>query len=151
LRERTGDIPDLVAHFLDLISRREGRQAPKIDRAAMALLQQYSWPGNVRELQNLCQRGAALVTDGVVTAAVIESWISPAFRQPAEFTNLRDGRLLEDAERQLIEKTLGRHNGHRAKTAKALGIGVRTLGMKLKQWREEAEASRRTAELTGVL
>ncbi len=41
-------------------------------------------------------------------------------------------------ERQLIERTLSRFNGHRVKTAKALGMGVRTLGMKLKQWREEA-------------
>ena len=48
--------------------------------------------------------------------------------------------MLEDMERRLIERTLGKFNGHRAKTAKALGMGVRTLGMKLKQWREEAEA-----------
>ena len=47
--------------------------------------------------------------------------------------------MLEDVERSLIERTLSRFNGHRAKTAKALGMGVRTLGMKLKQWREEAE------------
>ena len=46
--------------------------------------------------------------------------------------------MLEDMERNLIEQTLIRFNGHRAKTAKALGIGLRTLGMKLKRWREEA-------------
>lgn len=54
------------------------------------------------------------------------------------FGTLRDGRMLEDMERQLIERTLTRFSGHRAKSAKALGMGVRTLGMKLKQWREEA-------------
>ena len=48
--------------------------------------------------------------------------------------------MLEDLERRLIEQTLGRFNGHRAKSAKALGMGVRTLGMKLKQWREEKES-----------
>jgi len=45
--------------------------------------------------------------------------------------------MLEDMERQLIERILTRHGGHRVKTAKALGMGVRTLGMKLKQWRDE--------------
>ncbi|HUU83410.1 MAG TPA: sigma-54 dependent transcriptional regulator [Phycisphaerae bacterium] len=150
LRERPEDLTDLVAHFFDLVARREDRGPLRIEPGAWSLLQQYSWPGNVRELENLCQRAAALVPDGVVTQAVIESWISPAPQQPAEFTNLREGRLLEDAERQLIEKTLARHAGHRARTAKALGIGVRTLGMKLKQWREEAEAARRTTVLAGV-
>ena len=49
--------------------------------------------------------------------------------------------MMEDMERSLIEQTLVRFNGHREKTAKALGIGVRTLGMKLKKWREEAQAA----------
>ena len=53
---------------------------------------------------------------------------------------LRHGHILEDMERQLIEKALRENSGHRARTAEALGIGVRTLGLKLKQWREEAEA-----------
>ena len=45
--------------------------------------------------------------------------------------------MLQDMERRLVERTLARFNGHRAKSAKALGMGIRTLGMKLKQWREE--------------
>jgi DNA-binding NtrC family response regulator len=49
-----------------------------------------------------------------------------------------DGRLLEDIERDAIVTTLQRFNGHRQKTAQALGIGVRTLGLKLKKWKEEA-------------
>jgi transcriptional regulator with PAS, ATPase and Fis domain len=150
LRERPEDIPELVVHFFDSVTRREGGTPPRIEPGARALLQQHSWPGNVRELENLCQRAAALVPEGVLTATVIESWISPASQQPAEFTNLREGRLLEDAERQLIEKTLSRYSGHRAKTAKALGIGVRTLGMKLKLWREVAAAAQRTAVLSVV-
>ena len=55
--------------------------------------------------------------------------------------------MIEDAERQLIERVLARQGGHRAKTAKALGIGVRTLGMKLKQWREEAASVERAAAM----
>ncbi len=150
LRERAEDIPELSAHFWSRIARREGRSAIRTKPEALALLQQYSWPGNVRELENLCERAAAMVPDGVVTASLIESWVSIGAQPAQEFSNLRHGRILEDAERQLIERTLGRYGGHRAKTAKALGIGVRTLGMKLKQWREEAAAAERVAALAGV-
>ena len=44
-----------------------------VEPAASSLLQQYNWPGNVRELENLCRRAAAMVPDGVVTAALIDS------------------------------------------------------------------------------
>ena len=56
---------------------------------------------------------------------------------------------MEDMERALIEQTLVKFNGHREKTAKSLGIGVRTLGMKLKRWREEAAAAAQNQRLAG--
>jgi len=149
LRERVEDVAELVNHFFERICRREGRPAVRIERAALSLLQEYSWPGNVRELENLCQRAVAMAPARVVTAALIDSWVGGAVQPAEEFANLRPGRMLEDAERQLIERTLGRYGGHRAKTAKALGIGVRTLGMKLKQWREEAAAAEGVAVLAG--
>jgi transcriptional regulator with GAF, ATPase, and Fis domain len=147
LRERVEDVPQLVDYFLDRIARREGRPALKVDAAAVLLLKGYSWPGNVRELENLCERAAALAPNGTVTSSLIDSWVCGGAQPAEEFNNLRPGRMLEDAERQLIERTLARCNGHRAKTAKALGIGVRTLGMKLKQWREEAAAMERSGVL----
>jgi DNA-binding NtrC family response regulator len=55
----------------------------------------------------------------------------------AEKVKYRDGQILSDAERDLIVRTLNRFGGHREKTARALGIGLRTLGLKLKRWREE--------------
>ena len=57
--------------------------------------------------------------------------------------------MLEDMERQLIERMLVKYNGHRVNTAKALGMGVRTLGMKLKQWRDEAAGQPRELVLAG--
>ncbi|MFQ5489582.1 MAG: sigma-54-dependent transcriptional regulator [Phycisphaerae bacterium] len=150
LRERPEDVPELNRHFFGRIAGREGRAPVRMERGAVALLQQYAWPGNVRELENLCQRSAALFPEGVVQANMIESWVSPGVQPAEQFSNLRHGRMLEDAERQLIERALSRHGGHRAKTAKALGIGVRTLGMKLKQWREEAAALERSGEMVSV-
>jgi DNA-binding NtrC family response regulator len=149
LRQRAEDVPDLVRHFFGAMARKDGRAPVRMEPAAIKHLQGYAWPGNVRELENLCQRATALFSEGVVTAGVIETWLNGGAQPAEEFSNLGYGRMLEDAERQLIERTLARYGGHRAKTAKALGIGVRTLGMKLKQWREEAAALERSAALVG--
>jgi DNA-binding NtrC family response regulator len=142
LRERCGDIPELAAYFLDRIVRLDGRARKTLDDKALEIMAAYHWPGNVRELENICQRASVLATENVIKADIIRPWLS-AGSPPGEAADpgpatLRPGHLLEDMERNLIEQTLVRFNGHRAKTAKALGIGIRTLGMKLKKWREEA-------------
>ncbi len=144
LRERRDDIPDLVRCFLERAARREGRIAPQPSPRAMQVLQTYSWPGNVRELRNVCERAAALCTGGVIEAGALSAWLGGDAAPPeigAAPRRMRHGHLMEDMERDLIERTLVQYNGHREKTARALGIGVRTLGMKLKQWREEAAAA----------
>ena len=143
LRQRAEDVPVLVRYFMAEIAKRESRPAMTLSREAAESLMQYGWPGNVRELQNLCERCAALVQEGEVSASVIEGWIRGNPAPAGSLTQLRPGRMLEDAERQLIERMLQQFNGHREKTARALGMGVRTLGMKLKQWREEAAAQSR--------
>ncbi|MCK6455012.1 MAG: sigma-54 dependent transcriptional regulator [Phycisphaerae bacterium] len=143
LRERREDIPELVRHFLERIARREGRASPQATPRAMQVLQSYHWPGNVRELENVCERAIVLCPGGMIEATVIENWLTNDLAQPDPnaFRRVRHGHMMEDMERELIERTLLQFNGHREKTARALGIGVRTLGMKLKQWREEANAA----------
>ncbi len=138
LRERVEDIPDLATHFLDRATQRDGAAKLSIAPDAIRLLAEYDWPGNVRELENLCCRAATLATTDTVTATLIEPWLRSPTPPVDGLGALRDGRMLEDMERKLIERTLTRFNGHRVKTATALGMGVRTLGMKLKQWREES-------------
>ena len=140
LRERREDIPLLVAYFLERIGRREGRKAPRFDEAAMDLLCAYDWPGNVRELENLCERVCVLEEGRTIGPAAVQPLLRGPVRvasAPSEQVTYRDGHILADAERDLILKTLKRFNGHRERTARALGIGLRTLGLKLKRWREE--------------
>lgn len=140
LRERAEDIEELCKHFLNETRYEENVKAKGFTPSAMRLLCQYSWPGNVRELENLCRRAATLCSSEMIDADLIGPWLRTDAAAIDEVGTLREGRMLEDMERQLITRTLTRFNGHRVKTAKALGMGVRTLGMKLKQWREESHA-----------
>lgn len=149
LRERVEDVPELVTHFLQQASASDGSTPRTVTPSALRVLQAYTWPGNVRELENLCRRAATLCSGDTIDAALIEPWLRSTASTESVMGSLRDGRMLEDMERQLIEKMLLKHNGHRVKTAKALGMGVRTLGLKLKQWREEAGMQERTLVMAG--
>jgi len=149
LRERTEDLPELVTHFLQQASAHDGSLPRTVTPSALRALQGYAWPGNVRELENLCRRAATLCSGETIDAALIEPWLRSSPSAESANGALREGRMLEDMERQLIEKMLTKHNGHRVKTAKALGMGVRTLGLKLKQWREEASMQERTLVMVG--
>ncbi len=140
LRERREDIPQLVDYFLERAAQRGGSAKLRVDKEAMLLLAEYDWPGNVRELENLCERASVLVVDGVLTARIVAPWLGGLRKNETMDLQLRPGHMLEDMERKLIEKALQECGGHRAKTAAKLGIGVRTLGLKLKQWREEEAA-----------
>ena len=140
LRERREDIPQLLDAFITRVCAREGRERPRFPGETVALLTDYHWPGNVRELQNLCERVCVLEAGRDVTPAAVRPLLTGALvagSATAEKVSYRDGQILSDAERDLIMRTLQRFSGHRERTARALGIGLRTLGLKLKKWREE--------------
>jgi len=138
LRERLEDIPELCRHFLHGIAKRDSSTFRHIEPEAVRLLQKYPWPGNVRELQNIIERATILESEaGLVRAATIEPWLKLGTEPSLAHAEGLAGRPLADIEKQVILSTLERFKGHRIKTATALGIGVRTLGMKLKKWRDE--------------
>ncbi|MFW6059649.1 MAG: sigma-54-dependent transcriptional regulator [Phycisphaeraceae bacterium] len=144
LRERVEDVPLLAEHFLRKVAQREGGEPKRFSDEAVEVLQRYRWPGNVRELENICERASVLSKRVMIDAALIQPWLlgggsveapdavpTPA---PAEAGGVR---RLEDVERDQIIRTLGQFNGNRQRAAEALGIGVRTLGLKLKKWKEQ--------------
>jgi two-component system, NtrC family, response regulator HydG len=140
LRQRAEDIAELSRHFLNLIAKRDKAPFRHVESEALRLLQRYHWPGNVRELQNIIERATILETEaGVIRAATIEPWLKD--RNGAVTSAVEDlaGKPLADIEKRVILSTLQQFKGHRIKTAGALGIGVRTLGMKLKRWKEDGE------------
>ena len=135
LRQRVEDILELCRHFLHTIAKRDNTPFRHIEPEAVRVLQRYPWPGNVRELQNILERACVLETEpGVLRAALIEPWLKG---RPMAAAESLAGKPLADIEKQVILSTLQQFKGHRIKTAGALGIGVRTLGIKLKRWKEE--------------
>ncbi len=141
LRSRPDDVEPLAEYFNQQVAQREGRKPKTLEPSALATLRRYDWPGNVRELQNIVERANVLSEGSVIHGQMISPWLDgDAASGGAALTDLEaeaDGNLLAEMERRLILSTLGRHGGHRARTAGTLGIGVRTLGMKLKRYRQE--------------
>lgn len=137
LRERGSDIPLLAQHYLDHFCDEHGKPAKRFTPAALELLARQPWPGNVRELRNVIE-SVVIFHEGDevgVEDLAIGRGASPAAiaEEPRP-----DGRqAMSDIERQAILATLERTEGHRGKAAEILGIGLRTLQRKLKEYREQ--------------
>ena len=149
LRERVGDIPLLVDHFLREVSEACGREVMGFDQAAMNVLQSYAWPGNVRQLENVVERAVLLARDPVLTTEdlppeltgrAVSSWAPGAGSFPSMTSpsigdvsgkTLRDA--LEGPERQIILQALRSNSWNRAATADALDINRTTLYKKMKR------------------
>jgi transcriptional regulator with GAF, ATPase, and Fis domain len=138
LRARTDDIPALVEYFVEIFSRRFGKQIDSIPLETMAAFRSYSWPGNVRELQNMVERAIILADDGVLANP-----LAPPERQSV-VAPAGDGLTkVEDFERALILKTLeevgwvvGGPNGAAAR----LGMKRPTLIYRMKKLQIEKPA-----------
>ena len=139
LEERVEDVPLLAEHFLTRVAMREGREPKQFDDEAIDLMRTYDWPGNVRELGNICERASVLSCDRMIRTTVIRPWLQKG-QQPISANGAGPGdeavRRLEVVEREQILRTLDYFEGNRQRTADALGIGLRTLGLKLKKWKQ---------------
>jgi formate hydrogenlyase transcriptional activator len=100
LRERREDIPSLVAHFVEILGRRMGREIQHIPLETMSALSSYKWPGNIRELQNLIERAVILSNDGVLPNPLPTAQTEQRAAVSPGATTLRD------SERTLIQHTL---------------------------------------------
>ncbi|MHC4696082.1 MAG: sigma-54-dependent transcriptional regulator [Planctomycetota bacterium] len=134
LRERREDIPPLVNRFVERASQELGLPIEKIAPEVMRKLVNYNWPGNVRELRNVVHQmcveaeGTTLQVSDLPDALQASTDIVPA--GPPNLA----GMTMADVERLHIMNTLRMFGGNREKTAKALGIGARTLYRKLRDY-----------------
>jgi DNA-binding NtrC family response regulator len=130
LRDRRSDVLELADHFLAHAAERLDREKVVLEAAACELLTSYDWPGNVRELQNVITRACVLNQGEAIRVDMLRPWlVSQNESQPSAASA---SMTLDEIERRTIVATLERFGGHRAKTAEALGIGIRTLSGKLR-------------------
>jgi DNA-binding NtrC family response regulator len=129
LRERPGDIPLLVHHYVDKYAQRMNKQIDSTPEATMAALCSYSWPGNIRELQNLIERSVILTPGNVLQVQLNDLQQSNPISSPMSGT-------LEDVERQRILEALqesGAVIGGRHGAAARLGLKRTTLLSKMQK------------------
>ncbi len=145
LRDHKQDLPELVQALIADMNSKHGRRVAMISEPVMSLFQNYSWPGNVRELRNVLER-AIIVCEG----SVIETkHLPPGFgqvtpRPPVQEPNavrLGVGTTVGEAEKLLILKTLEATNNNKTRAAEILGISLKTLHNKLKEYGGAAGAA----------
>jgi len=147
LRERVGDIPLLVDHFLREAAETCNRAIEGFDTDAMNVLQAYAWPGNVRQLENVVERAVLLSRNSVLTTEDLPGELTgrapqqsataaPDGSKPVSIGDV-SGKTLREAlevpERQIILQALRANNWNRAATAEVLDINRTTLYKKMKR------------------
>ena len=138
LREHKDDIAPLVQLLLAEMSQKHGRKVTAVSEAVLNQFNNYAWPGNVRELRNTMERGV-IVCDG---SLLDQRHLPPNFgsvgvRVPAiegEGIRLEVGTTVGEAEKMLILKTLAANNNNKTRAAEVLGISLKTLHNKLKEY-----------------
>ena len=165
LRERREDIPELVAHFLDLYNEQNDRYVAHIEPRALAALQEYDWPGNVRELQNYVERAVVMAPGDELTFdllpdgrhhrpaaaddrparldfdALAEELVHLGLgERPTRRPTICTAAIVDRVEREVIAQVLAECDGVQIKAASRLGINRNTLHKKLKQYGLDGEA-----------
>lgn len=133
LRERGDDIPLLVETFLPEFCGQHQRAPKEISREAMRLLRLYAWPGNIRQLRNLMERLVVTVKDATIQPTHLPEEIQ-ASKEDVRAMMITLGTSIQQIERQVIERTLKEVTNHRENAAKLLGISLRTLQYKIKEY-----------------
>lgn len=140
LRERTDDIPLLLAHYLKFFSEENKAPPLTLEPGAVRTLQAYAWPGNIRELRNFCENAVVLHRGGSLS----EYDLDPKFRGGMPATGGSESGAapaanplsIEENEKRVLREALIKARGNRTKAAELMGISRRTLHRKIAQWPE---------------
>ena len=133
LREKKEDIPLLVEHFSREVTQRLGMPPKSFSRKALEVLQSMPWKGNVRELKNVVERAVVLARPSMLEEADLFLSDGPSSKEQGNSLSV-PVRGLRAMEKEAIIETLKQTGGNRTQTAKILGISVRTLRNKLKEY-----------------
>lgn len=134
LRERREDIPHLLEHFLRLYERRYNAPGRRVPEGLQQLLETYDWPGNIRALRHACERAVILAEGGVYR---IEDFPMPrSGRQPLPQPAAKavEDLNLDRAERQMVERALGKHGYNITLAANELGLTRAALYRRMEKY-----------------
>jgi DNA-binding NtrC family response regulator len=151
LREHKEDIPAIIEALLADMNTKHGREVKGVDGEMLSRLMAHDWPGNVRELRNTIERAVILCGEGYMETRHLPPTFGQRFmRVDAGTTNYSDsgvhveiGSTVDEAERMLILKTLESTRNNKTRAAEILGISLKTLHNKLKEY---GSASSETTE-----
>jgi two-component system nitrogen regulation response regulator NtrX len=142
LRQRKGDIPLMIEHFLDLFCRRDGRDLKVFTPEALKLMVDYDWPGNVRELKNIIERLVIMTPDTTIQVNHLPSYMAgpETLREYAvskresvlDRNTLREAR--EEFEKEFILQKLEENQWNISKTAEAIELERSNLYRKIKNY-----------------
>ncbi len=149
LRERKGDVPLLIRHFLNKYSKRLGKKVQEISSYAMQVLMDYDFPGNVRELENIIERGVALESSNIILPENLSLSVTarqnkkekstnlPVFQAVADEEELFDlglEKVVDNLEKRLISFALEKTDNSKMKAADLLQVSFRSLRYKIKKY-----------------
>ncbi len=147
LRERDGDIPLLVEALIGTLNRKHGCRVVDIGGDVLDLFRRHTWPGNVRELRNVLERAVILAGEGAIgTQHLPRDFGAPSGAHPAppppldvDSVRLPVGTTVGEAEKALVLMTLQHTKNNKTRAAEILGISLKTLFNKLKEYGAAAD------------
>jgi DNA-binding NtrC family response regulator len=138
LREHKEDVADLVQLLLSEMSAKHSRKVAAVSEAVLNMFNNYSWPGNVRELRNTIERAVIVCDSGMIETKHLPPGFGHAPLRTAandpDAVRLGVGTTVGEAEKMLILKTLESTSNNKTKAAEILGISLKTLHNKLKEY-----------------
>jgi len=148
LRERKGDVPLLVNHFLKKYSEKMGKSVQEISSYAMKVLMEYDYPGNVRELENIIERGVALESSNIIlpeslTLSTYKKEGKPVEKKTESFISVETeeelyskglDEIMASLEKQMIEHALAKTDNSKIQAAELLKISFRSLRYKVQKY-----------------
>ncbi len=141
LRQRLSDLPVLCETLIEYLNRKHTCNVTQVTPEVMEAFRKYSWPGNVRELRNVLERAVIMAGDGAIQTAHLpyDFGVSVGSRPPVQVfepdsVRLAVGTTVAEAEKALIQVTLQHTKNNKTRAAEILGISLKTLFNKLKEY-----------------
>jgi DNA-binding NtrC family response regulator len=137
LREHKDDIPLLVEHILRDLNAKHGKHVRGIGAEVLDIFMGHTWPGNIRELRNVLERASIMCEKDLITRACLPGEFGKnVSKGPSDLSAIKFpvGTTVDAMERELILQTLGATGNNKTRAAELLGISLKTLHNKLKEY-----------------